>query len=603
MVWIIKSSVFSFSRILKIFLGAFVCISAFFSFYNVFYTDKILPNIFIAGIYVGGLGSEEVYEKIAREIQRLTKNGLVVEVEGDSGILYPENLGFNVEVNKLLSDAFNIGRAGPWYYQLHDRIVALVTERVVELSFYIDENKLNSEIDILKNRFDVTKKDVRYSIKGTKVEILQDTKVGKVLDKKETGKRILSSLSNLDSSPITLSLEEDYPTTNPDFLDLYKESAEKVLGDELVLSYKTMRFVVSRELIGSWIISGYSNGRLAPTLDERAIAEYVIGLAEKIDTTPQNTALKVENGKVIEFTPPKHGRYLSQNETIKLIADALFLRVDTKEESNSLPLPVFSKRASGDEEASNLGIFELIGKATTPFTGSPKNRISNIKNGTKFLSGLLIPPQKEFSTVEALGRIDNTTGYLPELVIKGDETTPEFGGGLCQVSSTLFRAILNTGLPVIERRNHSYRVPYYEYDGDGKYIGPGLDATIYSPNPDFKFKNDTSSYILINGYVEDNRVTFELYGTSDGRRSEIDGPRTLSSTPPGDPVYIETDTLPEGEKKKIDSAHPGGVAVANYKIFYANGTIHEQEFKSYYRKWPEKYLVGIKKIAENGNTN
>jgi len=248
-----------------------------------------------------------------------------------------------------------------------------------------------------------------------------------------------------------------------------------------------------------------------------------------------------------------------------------------------------------DETAQELGIVELIGSAVTPFTSSPLNRIANIKNGAKFLTGILVKPGEEFSTLTALGRVDNTTGYLPELVIKGDRTVPEFGGGLCQVSTTLFRAVLNAGLPVLDRQNHSYRVSYYEKDGEGNRIGPGLDATIYSHKPDFRFLNDTGNSILIQGFVEGDRLTFELYGTRDGRTATVDGPKTLSSSAPGEPVYIETDALPEGETKQIERAHPGGSATATYRVRYPDGTAKEQVFKSYYRPWPEKYLIGKKR--------
>ncbi|MBX4211787.1 MAG: VanW family protein [Candidatus Yanofskybacteria bacterium] len=260
--------------------------------------------------------------------------------------------------------------------------------------------------------------------------------------------------------------------------------------------------------------------------------------------------------------------------------------------AQELPLPIkISKPAFG--EADNLsGITELIGKATTRFTGSPTNRISNIKNGVKFLTGLIVKPGEEFSTLQALGTIDNTTGYLPELVIKGDRTTPEFGGGLCQVSTTLFRAVMNAGLPVTARRNHSYRVAYYENDGAGRRIGPGLDATIYEPDPDFKFKNDTANPIVIIGTVEGDKVTFELFGTGDGRSSEIKGPTLLTEIPAGPPMYVETDTLAPGVVKQIETAHPGGTTTATYIITYADGQKVSQVFKSSYRRWPARYLVG-----------
>jgi vancomycin resistance protein YoaR len=208
------------------------------------------------------------------------------------------------------------------------------------------------------------------------------------------------------------------------------------------------------------------------------------------------------------------------------------------------------------------------------------------------LSGIVIKPDEVFSTVQALGTIDNTTGYLPELVIKGDRTIPEFGGGLCQVSTTLFRAALDAGLPITERQNHSRRVSYYEKDERGVFIGPGLDATIYDTGPDLKFLNDTGNPILVISYVVGSKITFELYGTRDGRTSEIIGPTALTSLDPGDPVYIETDALAPGQTKQVEWAISGGSAVATYQVTYPDGHQEVQEFRSYYRRWPDKFLVG-----------
>ncbi len=208
------------------------------------------------------------------------------------------------------------------------------------------------------------------------------------------------------------------------------------------------------------------------------------------------------------------------------------------------------------------------------------------------MTGVIVQPGEEFSTVEKLGTVDNTTGYLPEFVIKGNQTIPEFGGGLCQVSTTLFRAALDAGLPITARRSHSYRVSYYETDGAGRYIGPGLDATIYAPDPDLRFVNDMEHSILIYGYVQGNKLTFELYGTKDGRAAQVDGPHQLTQEAPGDPVYIETDTLAKGETKQIEKPRAGGSTLATYAITYPNGKVVTKQFKSYYRRVPARYLVG-----------
>ena len=138
---------------------------------------------------------------------------------------------------------------------------------------------------------------------------------------------------------------------------------------------------------------------------------------------------------------------------------------------------------------------------------------------------MLIKPGEEFSFIKTLGPVDESTGYLPELVIKTDKTVPEFGGGMCQVSTTAFRAALNSGLKVTARTNHAYPVVYYNPQG--------LDATVYIPNPDLRFINDTPNYILIQTKIVGTQLFFDFYGTSDGRQTKIIGPQVLEKNDDG----------------------------------------------------------------------
>ncbi|HLC63987.1 MAG TPA: VanW family protein, partial [Patescibacteria group bacterium] len=176
------------------------------------------------------------------------------------------------------------------------------------------------------------------------------------------------------------------------------------------------------------------------------------------------------------------------------------------------------------------------------------------------------------------------TGYLPELVIKGDETIPEYGGGLCQIGTTVFRAALASGLPIVERRNHSYRVVYYE--------PAGKDATIYDPKPDFKSTNDTSQNILIQTRIEGDNLYFDFWGTADGRIAEQSDSTIYNIKPPGETINIETDKLAPGEKQCTESAHAGADAYFDYKVTYPDGTVQEERFTSHYIPWPAKCLVG-----------
>jgi vancomycin resistance protein YoaR len=188
-----------------------------------------------------------------------------------------------------------------------------------------------------------------------------------------------------------------------------------------------------------------------------------------------------------------------------------------------------------------------------------------------------------------LGPVDGEHGYLPELVIKGNKTTPEFGGGLCQIGTTVFRSALATGLPIVERTNHSYRVSYYE--------PAGTDATIYDPRPDFKFLNDTGHHILIQANLGKNDIAFEFWGTLDGRKVEQTKPVIYNIKPPPEAKLIETLDLPVGTKKCTEKAHAGADAAFTYTVTYSTGEVKTQNFVSHYRPWGEVCLIGVEKLS------
>jgi len=172
-----------------------------------------------------------------------------------------------------------------------------------------------------------------------------------------------------------------------------------------------------------------------------------------------------------------------------------------------------------------LGITALIGSGETNFAGSPASRIHNIRVGSNKFQGTLIAPGEEFSFNTLLGEVTAKEGYLPELVIKKGETVPEYGGGLCQVSTTFFRAAVRSGLEITQRYNHSYPVVYYGI--------PGFDATIYPPSPDLRFLNNTENHILIQYRIEGTKLAWDIYGTDDGRTVELDGPHVYDKKPDG----------------------------------------------------------------------
>lgn len=255
------------------------------------------------------------------------------------------------------------------------------------------------------------------------------------------------------------------------------------------------------------------------SFDKEKIRSFIYELATKFDKDPVNAKLKIDEGGTNTFAVSEEGMKINFDESAETIAVNLtndFSYQESREISLKFDIVQPEIKTS---DINNLGIDTLIGEGKSNFRGSPKNRVFNINVATEKFNGTLIKPGEEFSFIATLGPVDGEHGYAPELVIKQDKTEPEFGGGICQVSTTAFRAAINSGLKITMRRNHAYPVAYYNPQG--------MDATVYVPRPDLRFINNTPNYILIQTKIEGTTLIFQFYGTNDERKVEVIGPKVL----------------------------------------------------------------------------
>ncbi len=288
---------------------------------------------------------------------------------------------------------------------------------------------------------------------------------------------------------------------------------------------------------------------------EEDLKKYLAKIKEETRVPAKNAKLAFADGKVNAFSLSKDGYEIEVEKNFEKIEKAL---VENPFEKNLDLETVVIKPEVTSADLDKYGIRESIGQGISNFRGSPKNRIHNIRVGASKFNGVLIKPGEEFSFIKTLGPVDKSTGYLPELVIKVDKTIPEYGGGMCQVSTTMFRAALNSGLKITARTNHAYPVQYY--------APQGTDATVYIPSPDLKFINDTPAYILIQSRIEGTQLFFDFYGTDDGRETKLVGPFITS----------------RGEKGAMKT-------VLYQEVYDKNGNlVRKSEFKSNYDS-PDKY--------------
>ncbi len=330
---------------------------------------------------------------------------------------------------------------------------------------------------------------------------------------------IPSKISHASDLPKPVPSFEDVNTVNPEVTATIPDSQKKLWEGNYYI--KEQVFIKDVVFPINQYIKQYSNfttGQLFLTTkynyNPKEIYLWTKTLSTNIDSQTEEPKLVIKNDKAVEFTPPTVGRILDRYNATLAILDNL-----NKDNTLNIKLPVIETAPKNSlKDLNDLGIKELIGRGESKFNGSPANRRVNIKVGVSKMKGVIIKPGEEFSFNKYLGPVEAEYGFLPELVIKADKgTIPELGGGLCQVSSTTFRAAMHAGLPITQRRNHSYAVNYY--------APQGTDATIYPGVIDLKFKNDTPGSILIWPYFKNNDyLVFDFYGTRDNREVTLGKP-------------------------------------------------------------------------------
>ncbi len=396
-------------------------------------------------------------------------------------------------------------------------------------------------------------------------------------------------------------LSKNKPFTEATFTFTFDNQIATISGSELNLGYDatlsaTQAIAIGRS--GHMLTDFYSKfvlpvTNLSPLFrwDEELLDDTLNNLAVHINTPAQDALFAFANGRVSAFRPSRNGRHMNSAAIKEKFRESLTAIPDSTEKNITIPISIIvDKPVFTTEGVNSLGIKELIGTGYSEFAHSIPGRIHNVTLAAARVNGVLVKPGETFSFNNVLGDVSALTGFQPAYVIKEGKTVLGDGGGVCQVSSTLFRAILNAGLPVLERKEHAYRVGYYEQGG----FKPGLDATVFAPSVDLAFTNDTPSYILIQTKTDaaNQKLTIELYGTRDGRHAAIVNHKVWDETPPPPPVYQDDPTIKAGITKQVDFAAWGARASFQYKVTRNGEVLQDRTFTSFYRPWAAVYLRG-----------
>jgi len=584
--------------------------------YKLYYQNKIYHGVKIGNLALGGLTRADAFKKISQEISLIYGNGATFTYHGatlkipifkkEEGLPFVKpSKGVTFHITKTIDQGFVDITIGNNFAGISDQQFSLIS------------NFLNSNINIYKLLVD------GYDIKP--VYEMNDQAIANQLKEYFHARAVLPEnaklvVSFVDKKPIVAISPEILGSsievkaafnqlkfnlqnfTNDNIVIASTKTVPEILSKDAVLALEQAQGIMSivpitLNITGTTTKKSLDSKTLSQFLEFKKIDnnitigltskfkdDYLMQLSRKIKVESQDAVLKVVDDKVVAFGFAKPGLELDIDSSFNVVASEV---IQKRNRMVNLTTKIIQPRVT-DSLINDFGIKEIIGVGKSNFNGSPKNRRHNIALGAKTVNGIIIKPGDTFSLVEKLGDIEEKTGYLSELVIKGDRTIPEFGGGLCQIGTTIFRATLDSGLPVMERKNHSFRVIYYE--------PAGVDATIYNPRPDYKFKNDTGNNILIQTKIIGSNLFFEFWGTKDGRTIEQIKPKVYNIVKPLPVKIIETIDLPPGQKKCVEKATNGADAEFDYTVTYKDGKIVTKKFKSHYKPWRAICLVG-KKIA------
>lgn len=565
--------------------------------YAASYRGEIFRGVRLGPVGVSGLDSAAAAALVAERADRFEREGITFSSSGTRAAILPTAGDPNdpdVSYRWLTTDAqqsaaaaMAYGRTGSWLRQRVERVAALAKPVQVPLSQSFQPSLLRRALESRIGSLLPVAKPVTVELGSGGRLRLSDRVAGQTWDYDRAVLAARQLASQLVSSQVAVASRPEQPqVAAADVPATLVTEAEQLLGKApLEFTFEDQTWEAGAATLASWLRFERVGDGIQLTVDQPSVEQFIAAeIAAEVNQPASAIRFKVESGKATAFQPAQEGREVDVAAVAQDVADSV-----AAGELAPVAVTVRTTPAPPSGDTAELEIRELVAVGTSNFRGSPKNRRHNIAVGAAAVDGILIMPGEEFSLLDTLGEIDAAAGYLPELVIKDRRSVPEYGGGLCQIGTTAFRAALTAGVPITERRNHSYRVVYYE--------PAGTDATIYDPAPDFRFRNDYPTPLLFQTHIVGDDLRFELWGVRDGRVATRTEPVLTNFRNPGPTRIIETLELAPGERKCTDKPHAGVDASFTYTVAYPDGQATSTVFRSHYVPWQEVCLVGVAQLS------
>lgn len=562
--------------------------------FEAWYADRIYPGVRVGGVPLGGKRPAEAAALLQEQLGPPERPLIRLYGPDRSWTVRPVDLGYSLAAEETARTAFQVGR-GPGETIL-DHLRLLVQGHDLDPLLAFDPRQARLYLETLAEQIDLPPTDADLRLEGGSV-VMTPARAGRLLDVEASVAAVQAAMEGATGKEEDVAAALVVRELRPQVAEAEEARAfaENLLSRPFVLVLPAPQ----EEDPGPWFLSPEElatmlrvrplGERLEVVPDEAAWRTYLESLAPALAVEPVDARFHFDEptAQLVPIAPSVEGRALDVEASLQNVLHAL----EAGQHAAPLVLRIVPPRYPDTATAEELGIRELVAEGDSYFIGSPSGRDHNIRLAASKFDGIVIPPGGIFSFNHYLGEVSAEAGYDEAYITAGEQLAIEVGGGICQVSTTAFRAALWGGYPIVERWYHHHRVGYYELMG----YGPGFDATIYSPQVDFKFRNDRDDALLIETEIEDDahRLIFRFYSTDDGREVKIEGPVITDETEPGPPIYQLDENMEPGTVTQWQSAQSGLTATIERWVYDAAGNLlYHDVFVSRYAPRRAVYRYG-----------
>ena len=562
------------------------------------YAGKIYPGVRVLDLDLSGKTQEEARKLLDDHVQAFVAQPLVLKWNGKEWRPSAEQVGLRVDAGSTVNEAFAVGRNADFFGNVEQQWQSSQTGYKVPLNVQLSEPALQEYLSTAvatETDQELFEGDVRLN--GTEVVALPG-KEGRRLDVYGTIVAAREHLAKLEAGAvIDLPVQVTQPAVNADEVEQVRNLLTVRVSSPITATAADKRFTLDPQALVRFTTIERNPDRTAPqhvTLgwNDHELKVLADRWATEAARSPQNAKFDWQNGAVSVVRESIEGLEVEPAGVITAIKE----HADKLEGREfAMPGKVITPTVSSIDIGA-LGIKEEIASGTSTFKGSSPERATNIKVAADLLNGTVVPPGGTFSFLQTMGGIDETHGFVPGYVIAAERTQLGVGGGVCQVSTTMFRAAFWSGLDITERNQHSYRVGWYEANGEPV----GFDAAVFDPGVDLKFVNTTPGYILIKAGTTADALVVTLYGTKLPGEVKLEGPAISDRVPAPADVYEVDPRLPKGTKKQVETARGGLSTVITRRIIVPGQPDKVDEFHSRYQAWPNWYVVASESQVPGG---